>query len=453
MFKGLIVFIADFIFLTAVCCWPYNPMEVLASVPPFQGEWQFGVTTDLHTPAVPHSDYLKANRDLQNTLLSKNIRLLLNMGDIINWPSINTDITEWAKFEELWSLSRRTIAHFIAPGNHDVHMDGGTVNFDNYIRINGFPGQTREKMDYTFDYGRVRFISLNKTFFVYRDGQYEWVRPDQRRVDEIGVYLDSLFDDAIGKVDHIVIFQHISPYSPQNRDDQDGIVKLKIMYDLLLEKYPNGKDFTITSLHGHDHMYYRTLRHGFIFSGGPSGGFNGNWHYSGFLEKLQNNPAILDLQDGVVYSSGERCYWEVTVNGNTIKFQLAAFSDCHNDGCVPSLYDSGAIREEYSFTQTKGMSAMEYNNSVFETIQTGAYPNPFSNRTIISLAVMNPRQKNVKVNIFNITGNLIFSSNCSSDSYIWDGRDNNGVEIGKGVFFYGIETNGKQEKLQKLILW
>jgi len=71
------------------------------------------------------------------------------------------------------------------------------------------------------------------------------------------------------------------------------------------------------------------------------------------------------------------------------------------------------------------------------------YPNPFNNLTNIHLNV--PKDRNVKLEIFNITGQKVRTLlNClnSSDNQIiqWDGRDDYGYVLSNGVYFCNLHS-------------
>jgi hypothetical protein len=319
----------------------YNPLNILPKTPP-KGKWRFGATADLHTPANPIAEYVRKQQVFHATLQERNIQVMLNLGDVVSWTDedkTRSDKKEWAKFEELWKDSRSKIAHFITPGNHCIHNDKtGESDFDEYLRVSGVPGQTREKMDFTFDFANVRFVSLNCSGFVFSENKYGWSDPmSAARIKEIQDYLDKLLDSAVGKVDHVVIFQHIGAYAPQSRYSADSISKLKSLYDRLAAQH-SKKALTVTWLRGHDHMYYRTFRHSMNFIGVPSGGANGTWKYGHFNQALQSDKAQLNLIDGDVWKEGEQCFIEGEVDGKVIEFRLVAFNN--HDNCS---YKKGAI--------------------------------------------------------------------------------------------------------------
>ena len=93
------------------------------------------------------------------------------------------------------------------------------------------------------------------------------------------------------------------------------------------------------------------------------------------------------------------------------------------------------------------------------------YPNPFVNYTEFWFTHNKPYENlDVQVQIFTITGKVVKTINQSiitegflSRSITWDGLDDFGEKIGKGVYVYKLtvksQTTGKKsEKIEKLVI-
>jgi hypothetical protein len=93
------------------------------------------------------------------------------------------------------------------------------------------------------------------------------------------------------------------------------------------------------------------------------------------------------------------------------------------------------------------------------------YPNPFVNHTEFWFTHNRPFEPlEVQVQVFTITGKVVWSKNETlvtdgflSRSITWDGRDDFGDKIGKGVYVYKLTvkstiTNKKTEKFEKLVI-
>jgi hypothetical protein len=93
------------------------------------------------------------------------------------------------------------------------------------------------------------------------------------------------------------------------------------------------------------------------------------------------------------------------------------------------------------------------------------YPNPFVNHTEFWFTHNKPfEQLEVQVQVFTITGKIVWTKNqivsnegFTSRDITWDGRDDFGDKIGKGVYVYKLTvksnlTNKKTEKIEKLVI-
>jgi hypothetical protein len=93
------------------------------------------------------------------------------------------------------------------------------------------------------------------------------------------------------------------------------------------------------------------------------------------------------------------------------------------------------------------------------------YPNPFTNRTQFWFEHNKPGQDlQVRVQVFTITGRVIkliqktinTSGNRSNDLE-WDGRDEYGDKVGRGVYLYKLSVTApgklKKEKIEKLVIF
>jgi len=83
------------------------------------------------------------------------------------------------------------------------------------------------------------------------------------------------------------------------------------------------------------------------------------------------------------------------------------------------------------------------------------YPNPFNPSTTISYDL--PRSSRVRVIIYDVRGDLlktIVNGNQSAGrhSVIWDGRDENGIQAGSGIYFYRIISSGFSQTRKMLLI-
>ena len=96
------------------------------------------------------------------------------------------------------------------------------------------------------------------------------------------------------------------------------------------------------------------------------------------------------------------------------------------------------------------------------------YPNPFVNYTEFWFNHNSSESLDVSIQIFTVSGKLVrtlngqttggFKSTSSlSRDIVWDGRDDFGDKIGKGVYIYKLKVysnllNKKVEKIEKLVI-
>ncbi|RLB13341.1 MAG: hypothetical protein DRG82_15850, partial [Deltaproteobacteria bacterium] len=84
------------------------------------------------------------------------------------------------------------------------------------------------------------------------------------------------------------------------------------------------------------------------------------------------------------------------------------------------------------------------------------YPNPFNPSTTIAYDIPEGADVNVRLNIYNMRGQLIrtlVNEVKSEGSYKvqWDGTDNYGRKVASGVYFYRI-TAGEFSKTRKMVI-
>jgi flagellar hook assembly protein FlgD len=93
------------------------------------------------------------------------------------------------------------------------------------------------------------------------------------------------------------------------------------------------------------------------------------------------------------------------------------------------------------------------------------YPNPFVNYTQFWFTHNRPFEPlEVQVQVMTITGKVVWTKNqiVTTDGFLsreitWDGKDDFGDKIGKGVYIYKLTvksnvTNKKTEKFEKLVI-
>lgn len=120
----------------------------------------------------------------------------------------------------------------------------------------------------------------------------------------------------------------------------------------------------------------------------------------------------------------------------------------------------------YNNSSTADIQFIVAGNDKLEISRVLNYPNPFVNYTEFWFNHNRPDETlEVQVQVFTVTGKVVWTQNASlppSGSYLcreitWDGRDDFGDRIGKGVYIYKITvkstlTNQRVEKFEKLVI-
>jgi flagellar hook assembly protein FlgD len=110
--------------------------------------------------------------------------------------------------------------------------------------------------------------------------------------------------------------------------------------------------------------------------------------------------------------------------------------------------------DNFNNSSEKSISFQVLSGGKFTLKNLFNYPNPFSNETRITLEHNRPdNELNVLINIFNIDGRIIkiIKTNVLSSGYnlpplIWDGKDDGGKKVGRGIYLYVVfvtDRNGE----------
>ena len=116
---------------------------------------------------------------------------------------------------------------------------------------------------------------------------------------------------------------------------------------------------------------------------------------------------------------------------------------------VVAVYTEGT--SEPSNTETITLTITSENDEVViqsESRLIGNFPNPFNPSTSIRYQVSGITH--VEINVYNVRGQLVRSLvnaeyPIGEHDVIWDGRDDNGLSVGSGVYFYRMKTNNGSE--------
>lgn len=89
------------------------------------------------------------------------------------------------------------------------------------------------------------------------------------------------------------------------------------------------------------------------------------------------------------------------------------------------------------------------------SFQLSNYPNPFNPTTTIQFYL--PVEMPVEIKIYNMMGKLVKQivddkKDAGYHSIVWDGKDETGVSIGSGMYFYTVEIEGYREVNRMILL-
>jgi len=173
--------------------------------------------------------------------------------------------------------------------------------------------------------------------------------------------------------------------------------------------------------------------------------------------QTNNTPVeFIELSQTVI--SRELDFYNVYRNGDWIDDVTSTF---YLDVGVPSgthTYNVTAVYAggwESSFSNDATVTLDAGNSPVpLVTELNGNYPNPFNPETAIKFAI-NEAGK-VRIDIFNIKGQYVKTLvnehlEAANHSVIWDGKDDNGVSVSSGVYFYKMDA-AKYTSTKKMIL-
>jgi len=114
------------------------------------------------------------------------------------------------------------------------------------------------------------------------------------------------------------------------------------------------------------------------------------------------------------------------------------------------IYRNATQARIYGYDLTSPITSVKDNEALpteYLTIQN--YPNPFNGATTLRVNI--PSTGNVNLRIYNVVGELIQTLEAGylaegQYSFKWRGKDNNGNEVGSGVYFALVVFNGSNNK-------
>ena len=143
-----------------------------------------------------------------------------------------------------------------------------------------------------------------------------------------------------------------------------------------------------------------------------------------------------------------------------------SFSDFDGNGIIDVAFVRYGIEEnnltilyndgEGNFMEEPQTGINNY-ELIINNFDLSNYPNPFNQTTIISYELP-VNVENAKIKIFNIKGQKVKQlvsdqQSAGQHSFVWDGRNNFGHEVGSGVYLYKLDVNCKTRAVKKCLLF
>ena len=193
-------------------------------------------------------------------------------------------------------------------------------------------------------------------------------------------------------------------------------------------------------------------------------GYIGNCYSSGAISASGSYIGGLLAES---HNDVSHCLWDITTSGQTTS--AGGVGKTTEEMKMQSTYTAigWIFPTDWNINPTinNGYPYLNYADSVSTADPTStvsnigavlhaAYPNPFNPSTTISFDVHSSER--ISINIYNVKGQLV-KNICNQiydkgyHSIIWNGKDNNGIQCGTGVYFYKMQA-GKVTQTQKMMM-
>ncbi len=176
-------------------------------------------------------------------------------------------------------------------------------------------------------------------------------------------------------------------------------------------------------------------------------GFSTFWVVLSDSDNVHVNDATLGLSDirgpGVLFSIQ---FQAIAQGEGTLTFGDSDLRNTHNHSIPCTWIDGGVV------VGVKGEGGIFGIPNSFSLSQN--YPNPFNSVTQVRYAL--PKDCQVRLEVYNLLGQRVATlvdeyQKAGHRKVNWDGRDENGIEMGSGVYFCRLEA-GLYRSMKKMIL-
>jgi Right handed beta helix region/FlgD Ig-like domain len=117
--------------------------------------------------------------------------------------------------------------------------------------------------------------------------------------------------------------------------------------------------------------------------------------------------------------------------------------------CILGRFDLNVVKLDFT-------GSTEPDDQPIQSVKLdGNYPNPFNPETSISFSL--PSEQKVELTVYNLKGQKVRvlakgSLSSGKHSIIWEGKDNNGKQVGSGLYFYKLKTTDQEISKKMLLL-
>ncbi len=174
--------------------------------------------------------------------------------------------------------------------------------------------------------------------------------------------------------------------------------------------------------------------------------WDGNWHhvlvtYNGSEKVIYvDNIPLANVASGGLINSGYGFNLVIGAEANELT------SDNSYKGMIDEvrIYNYGLTGDDVSELYFDVIDTTTYAGDFNLNADMHFYPNPFNNYVTIELSGMG---NNVKIDVYNATGTLIKSISDGQvsnirNTYIWNGRNENGENVAPGLYFIRVSSGG-----------
>ena len=208
-----------------------------------------------------------------------------------------------------------------------------------------------------------------------------------------------------------------------------------------LDDAPEGQKDKYYTVEGINGKIFKELS-GISFDDGTHGTIKVDW--PDIISPVNGSIGCLKFQDvptskGFAGISYQGVFPDGTTEGKLVYLTIPY------ETIYPSTNRQNVMNRVMEFFDGTFVSIDKHEQTVAKSIQLNAnYPNPFNPNTTISYFI--PEVGKVNLKIFNINGELVRSfdmGTLSQGNYnvLWNARDNNGVQVSCGTYFYQMNFN------------